>query len=90
MMNETVVTVERSVSQPQPPPAQTSVQTGPAPAVGAASSRATPAAAGAAPRTGGGALAWIQFNYQYFLYTIPGYLKIAELVGGGLACWWRM
>lgn len=82
MMNETVVTVERTVSQQQQPAAANAPQTGPAPAVGAASSRAAPAPAAAAPRTGGGALAWIQFNYQYFLYTIPGYLKIAELVGG--------
>lgn len=29
-----------------------------------------------------GALGWIKFNYQYFIYTIPGYLKIAQLIFG--------
>ena len=27
-----------------------------------------------------GALSWVKFNYQYFIHTIPGYLKIAQLV----------
>lgn len=43
---------------------------------------ATPAAAPkpATVPAGGGALGWIKFNYQYFAFTIPGYLKIAQLV----------
>lgn len=40
---------------------------------------AAPKPAGAQPP--GGALGWVQFNVQYFMYTIPGYLKIAQLVG---------
>lgn len=32
------------------------------------------------PAATGGALGWIKFNYQYFAFTIPGYLKIAQLV----------
>lgn len=67
-MNETVVTIDhnRGPQQPQHP--------------------AAPRPAGPPPPTAtttqppGGALGWIQFNYQYFLFTIPGYLKIAQLV----------
>lgn len=79
-MNETVVTIDRTIA-PAPQQHQQQHQQ-PAGGVGPARSTApTPAPAPGVQPSGGGALSWIQFNYQYFLYTIPGYLKIAQLVG---------
>lgn len=70
-MNETVVTIDRSIAPP--------TAGAPKPAPPAATTTTTTTTGNNAGC--GGVLSWVQFNYQYFLYTIPGYLKIAQLVG---------
>lgn len=72
MMNETVVTIDHNRG-PQP------INHPPAPRPTATTTTTT-----TTTLPPGGALGWIQFNYQYFLFTIPGYLKIAQLVSDDL------
>lgn len=64
MMNETVVTVDHNRGASPLGPQS-------------AAPKPAPAHTTVPP---GSALGWIQFNYQYFMFTIPGYLKIAQLV----------